>query len=217
MEQELQFGAIEIRSNCKYCGYPIMINGPVDQVLCHTCQRNNQIPQKDMVGILQRLFSEWEENRIEHKVTAMGQINSTYWIGREEPFCEKCKTTFPQSVLSLPEGESTATIFCGNCGKETLVSRPPDWLKNKFQDLELLINAELMEPDGYQEVSEKIEGVVFNCPKCGAGLDIDGSERIIFCEHCENRVFIPDSLWLRLHPVKTMDKWFLARSKPVQS
>ena len=38
---------------------------------------------------------------------------------------------------------------------------------------------------------------------------IDGEDRIVICEYCETNVYLPDDLWLRLHPAKKKNRWFV--------
>jgi hypothetical protein len=46
------------------------------------------------------------------------------------------------------------------------------------------------------------------CPACGGGLSVGrDAERTIDCRFCHASVFIPDELWKRFHPGKTMLRW----------
>jgi len=79
-----------------------------------------------------------------------------------------------------------------------------------------VINALLV--DKSPEPGEKISGViVFTCPQCGGALKIDGSERMPVCQFCNTNVYLPDDLWLRMHPAKMKVRWYVACDKPAPS
>ncbi len=65
---------------------------------------------------------------------------------------------------------------------------------------------DLNDDDEHKTVSEP---VAFSCPQCAGSLMIDGNERLIQCEYCETRVYLPDDLWLQLHPAKKKTRWFI--------
>lgn len=48
---------------------------------------------------------------------------------------------------------------------------------------------------------EPVSALVTACLSCGAGLKVDGSDRVVECDHCSASNFLSDALWLRLHPV----------------
>lgn len=51
------------------------------------------------------------------------------------------------------------------------------------------------------------------CPKCSASLDITAdSQRTVACKYCETDIYLPDDLWLRLHPVKKAERWYIEYS-----
>ena len=47
------------------------------------------------------------------------------------------------------------------------------------------------------------------CGQCGGTLEIDGSTRKVGCSFCGADVFIPDDVWVRLHPASTARRWFV--------
>src|SRR4029078_2601772 len=44
---------------------------------------------------------------------------------------------------------------------------------------------------------------------CRAGLQIEGSSRMVDCQYCSSSVYLPDDLWQRFHPVAEVKRWFL--------
>ena len=43
--------------------------------------------------------------------------------------------------------------------------------------------------------------VLFSCLQCGAALRIDGTTRAVTCEFCSASNYLPDGVWMLLHPV----------------
>ena len=53
---------------------------------------------------------------------------------------------------------------------------------------------------------------MFGCLSCGGALKVDGGSRTPKCDHCGNSNYLPDALWLRLHPAPTVHAFFVTRS-----
>jgi hypothetical protein len=53
-----------------------------------------------------------------------------------------------------------------------------------------------------------VEALVCACLSCGAGLKVDGTSRVVACKYCNDTSFLPDALWLRLHPALKR-RWFV--------
>lgn len=59
------------------------------------------------------------------------------------------------------------------------------------------------EPDDCLHEPEVNETVLFSCLGCGAPLDVDATvPRILRCRFCDATSYIPDALWLRMHPAQ---------------
>jgi hypothetical protein len=59
-------------------------------------------------------------------------------------------------------------------------------------------------------VEDAARPVVMACPHCGGALRLSGeSERLVPCQFCKADVYLPDDLWRRLHPAKTVREWFV--------
>jgi hypothetical protein len=54
-----------------------------------------------------------------------------------------------------------------------------------------------------------VEPVVIHCYGCGGKLSCDGSTRQVVCNYCQAENFLPDQLWLRLHPASVRSPWFI--------
>ncbi|MBD3191905.1 MAG: hypothetical protein GF308_14755 [Candidatus Heimdallarchaeota archaeon] len=85
---------------------------------------------------------------------------------------------------------------------------PPEWLKKVLPIVFCFVDASI---DSKKEKSEPTipEGIAFSCPRCGAMLVVDGKNRLVPCDYCKLQVYLPDDLWLRIHPVEKKKKWFV--------
>ena len=208
----MHFGMVECKTTCGQCSSPMFINGPVTRILCNQCHSEQTIPEEVPKDILESLFEGWIEGAWEElegrNSTVWGAINYELTVARQRPCCRECKTDFPEQDLAVRPGQTEWQIVCANCNKPMPVTLPPAFVKQKHPNVELIINAETATPDGKPE-KPAIEGVVFACPKCGGGLEIDGIERMVPCNYCGAKVYLPDDLWLRLHPVKKVQRWYV--------
>jgi DNA-directed RNA polymerase subunit RPC12/RpoP len=201
------FGVIEMSIRCPGCDSPIHVNGPVSSLLCSSCQSDIEVPNDFWEGILEDVCSE-VRNELEEgegsNSTIFGTFNTTLMYGRLKPYCLKCKKDF-----ELQEHyDSPYTYSCPDCGTASSVAPAPDWLRQVIPSAALLVNASPELPDDKEEPS--VSGpVAFFCPQCGGSLMIGGKERLVPCDYCNTSVYLPDDLWLRLHPARVKNRWFI--------
>ena len=53
-------------------------------------------------------------------------------------------------------------------------------------------------PEG--DARPSAQPLVFACMSCGGGLKVDGTSRVVACRFCNDSNFLPDTLWLQMHP-----------------
>ncbi|TET22618.1 MAG: hypothetical protein E3J78_02885 [Candidatus Cloacimonadota bacterium] len=201
------FGAIEISITCPKCDHPIPLNGPLEIVHCNHCQSDITIPHdywkgifEDMVGEIKNEFKEGEGSNS----NIFGMFKTTLMYGRLHARCSNCK----KDVTVDPNIDTVVTWNCPKCSTPITVLPPPDWFRKLCPSIKLLVNADLQSKTG--EETPAVSGpIVFSCPKCGGALTVDGTKRLVPCEYCSVKVYLPDDLWIRLHPVKTKERWFI--------
>lgn len=209
------YGLIECLTTCGKCGSPAFINGPVEAIHCNACQESTDIPKDVIKTLLKAVFEGWAtelwEERDGNKASVMSAINYEFTVGRRQPHCTGCKRDFTAAELADRPGTAGWSIACPDCGRAMPVTRPAGWIPEKYPQIVLFLNGETAEPSAAAEPDKPaIEGVVMACPKCGGSLEIDGRERLMPCKYCESKVYLPDDLWLRLHPVEKVQRWWLA-------
>jgi hypothetical protein len=205
-----KYSIVELTLGCSKCSKAIFINGPVKRALCNSCQHEHELP----LALWRTIFSDIEWVREESKegkgkksvYTSSEGLELNWLSGNLKPYCTQCKTDF-QSIKENP-GDDTWNITCKNCKKETSVVSPFEWVKELCPNINLILNADINEPDGVLE-KPAIKPVIFSCPGCKGNLDIDGRERLITCKYCNSNLYLPDDLWLRFHPARTVKRWMI--------
>lgn len=203
----MYYAVLEWSISCPKCDAAIMLNGPLQKAHCNRCQSDINIPDeywKDMLGdIYQEVKKELKEGEGSNS-SVFGTFKTTMMYARLHPYCLECKTNMEI------DGEITEPIKykCKKCGSNIPISPPPEWFKEILPSTKLLVYAELA--TGTEGEEPAVSGpIVFSCPKCGGALEVDGTERLVPCEYCDSKVYLPDDLWFRLHPAKKKERWFV--------
>ncbi len=201
------YGMLEIGIKCPKCDSPVPLNGPWQVAHCDSCQADIDIPDDYWSDIFADILEDIKTDLAEgegRNSTIFGTFHTTLLYGELHARCEKCKTEFdPNADLA-----EAYTHYCGNCGRPIEVIPSPAWLKSVFPNAILFVDASVQSKAGDEKTD--ISGpVAFTCPQCGGALMVDGKDRLLPCQFCGVNVYLPDDLWLRLHPAKTKDRWFV--------
>jgi len=201
------WGMIEMSINCPECDAPVHIDGPYRKVFCRTCRSDIDFPEEVWKDLLEDVGSEIAEFNTGEGSNSniFGHFNMKMTYGRLDPYCSKCKRDFGIEK----DFNGTDKLVCPDCGTEVPLYEAPDWFKKVISGAGMIAGAwpEEKEPGG--DIQAVSDPVAFSCPKCGGSLLIDGAERLVKCEYCETRVYLPDDLWLTLHPAKKKNRWFI--------
>lgn len=205
----MRYGLFEIRTSCGSCGQPVPVNGPFLEVTCASCFNKVHVPAEIFAGFLNDFEEEYDglaEREGSGGTLMSGSGTYKYGHWRLAPRCSSCK-----KPLSLPDSEGT--VSC-QCGVKYQMYKAPEWLAGKVPSvmrcisLEAPVNDSSAEPDTALG-SGSAKPVVMSCPQCSGALSISSeNERIMSCQYCDSEVFIPDAVWKRLHPVKTVEGWY---------
>lgn len=192
---------------------PLPVNGPVRTARCGACQAELGIPEKLWGELLVALDDA-------HDTMTDGATRSRVWDSLERKFhcsytrllprCGKCSRPFPLDVAVEVDRE----LPCETCGVSMSVYPAPDWVTHvspTSQQVYSTVRSVAMDAgEAAAKVPDAAAPVVMPCPRCGGALEIVGeSERTVKCRFCEADVFLPDELWSRLHPVRTVQEWFV--------
>lgn len=227
----IRYARIRVTLDCPECASPIPVNGLVPQVLCGACQAVVELTgdlawkrvlrygrgEKCMEhGILmnnegvaaldyflafrkrgQRLYRRYEGILLE--------------VDDQPPLCHGCGEELdPTSLVEEVRKEGKdADAFCPGCGDALPIRAPGRWDRLAQRKVVAIVGETA--PRGDLGEPETDEAILFSCLGCGAALKVDASSpRLLACEYCEATSYLPDALWLRLHPAQRKRPfWFL--------
>jgi len=202
------YAALELGIRCPKCDNPVPLNGPWQEVHCDHCQADVEVPNDFWESILNDALREVKYELQEgegQNSTIFGHFNVMFMYGRLHARCERCKTQIDVAA----DIREPYVFQCPKCGCETPVGPVPSWFVEQVPAARAIINA-TTSAGGEEKGPLTGQLVVFNCPKCGGALDVDGKDRVLSCKYCGVNVYLPDDLWLRMHPAKSKERWFLA-------
>ncbi len=195
VKAESFFIQYKLKVKCMECGTSNPINAPVQQLTCFHCQTNIKITDE----IWQDIF---EKN---NGVMSCTDYEIDIKKSRKATICpnQKCKKEILLSDISVDKDDA---IICKSCKEEISNYRAPDWLK-KFSEYSatpaLIIGAQELIPQTLSAVATK-------CISCGASMKIQKeTPRLCHCEHCQTQQYLPDDIWLKLHPVNKRELWYI--------
>ncbi len=201
---ERLWAVFEMSLECPSCGTPVPVGGLVETAVCPSCGTAVALEADFWEDILEDDGSEIREMEPREATRShiMSSLDVDMMYGRLDPYCPSCKESL--SVEKVPEGES---IRCPACGTEADVRPAPAWLSRALEGADMVLGP--IETGGGEDTGSAPESVAFTCPKCGAGLKVDGSDRIQECEYCGLLFMLPDDLWALFHPAPTRKRWFV--------
>lgn len=211
----VRYGIFKVMLDCPHCGNPVIVNGPLLKPLCTSCQKRVEIPRDFWVDLLldyEREYGGLEPGSGSDATVMTGSLTLKYTCVRlppPDPACPSCEENW--DVASLANG-TDGEMRCGKCGRTTPVFPAPGWLSDGVPTARQVFFAD-REPEGADEGGEPagaVRPIALSCPQCGGGLLITSdSERTVPCRFCNVDVYLPDGVWLRLHPAKTAKFWMV--------
>lgn len=232
---------VRVTIDCPECACPVPVNGIVKQVLCGACQ--SVIELDDEFAWSELLTYASHESCMEHRilvnskrVKAMdyflafgpkgGRLYRKYRqilleVDAKPMACPGCKGELDLGAVGAElEAEGQAVdVFCPGCGASVPIRAAGKRERHAVHEACVGVACETA-LTGDLHAPETNETVMFSCMGCGAPLKVDGSApRILPCEFCEATNFLPDALWLRLHPAQRKRPFWLllASSQAVHS
>jgi hypothetical protein len=184
---------IEIGVKCPKCDNPVPLNGPWETAHCNHCQADFDVPHEYWIDIFKDILDDEKSGELKagegSNSTIWGTFNTTLMYGNQIPYCLNCGTDFPEAAFKPDAG----TLTCAKCGETVETAPPPAWFSS--------LNPRLL-VGGSLSVADEVQ------PE-GVSLVVDGTDRLVPCQFCNVKVYLPDDLWLRLHPAKSKSRWFV--------
>lgn len=199
---------VQMRINCTECGTAVPVNGPLRTIHCDNCQADVAFGDDDWEDVFESLREDTHaKNGKVIPCNIFDAFDTKLLSAKIKPCCPKCKDNLPAAEL-----ETGKPVVCPGCRERLSAVPAPDWLRRLAPAAVLLFNAVVQEgPIGPEAATAK--PVLFSCLQCGAPLRVDGTSRILTCDACDTDCYLPDPLWLRLHPAQVMQRWYVGFGK----
>jgi hypothetical protein len=200
---------LRVSLTCRQCHQPLHVPGLVEEALCPRCTGVARVPasawrtwfDEDTV----RDAASSPVGTVQEIRVMSGDGDAKVAIGRRMPRCPDCTTAVAPDDLAATAGRGGLRCACG-----TWIScRPASPLARqvvptaRFLVGEGPLGAPTAEPAGANVP------LLFSCQACSASLKVDGARRDVVCAACGGVTYLPDGVWLRLHPPHTVRTFFL--------
>ena len=218
MAGNARYGIFKVIATCTNCGNPVVVNGPLARLACPTCTKDVEILDQAWAAIIERYletYSNLKPGSGSSGTLMIGRISMSFEYRRlppPMPACGKCQTDW--ELDSVKNGDD-GTLTCNGCGIKAQVFPPPAWLKG-------IVPSAAQVFFGEREMDEAAGGapveadqaaekpIALFCPQCNGGLVVTGkTERTFPCKYCGVDVYLPDGIWLKLHPAKVAKFWMI--------
>ncbi len=199
----MKYIQVQMRIDCPECGCPVPLNGLWLSYHCDNCQADGGLTQGYWIETVKELAADLHEMKARpQRMTVFDEYGTNILFCKTKPRCPHCKAEYQEM-----EGRAESSFECASCDKPATLMPAPEWLCRALPKIQVLCNAAARSAP--RESPEASKPVVFSCLQCGGALKVDGSSRILTCSYCDADNYIPDPLWLRLHPATRMTKWFI--------
>jgi hypothetical protein len=188
---------------CPECMQQVPVNHLRPVMLCSHCQAT--------VDLVARGCAWWQDPRSEEalrfalaqpegEVESFRSPTNTVEFFRGPADCPTCRR--PMLREALVAAASSGSYGC-ECGFRTSCRAADGFLVERLTWARWMLGE--APPAG--AAPNAMQPVVMACMSCGAGLKVDGSSRAVECSFCNASNYLPDGLWLRLHPAPRLE-WF---------
>lgn len=191
---------------CPSCHKPVHLPGLVTSAQCHACAAAVDVPEDAWLG--------WFDAETVAEVRGMGEGEGRQFTvhGRFEAKaamvhlparCDACKV--PRDPVALA-GDAEQGGYTCTCGEGVAVRPAPPLARLLVRGASYVVGEGALGEAG-TEPEAAPEPILFSCLACSAALPVDGTRRDVRCPSCGSTSYLPDGLWLRLHPTPTV-RWF---------
>ena len=214
------FLCVEIRLAviCDSCNHAIPVNGVVSKVKCNQCQEITKLSgrlrwseilnyQNPKINIFEATLNH-KPGKGDYGAWSPVKLNTK----RIWPVCHNCKNEYDKETV-VKASKSENNLHCQKCNTLITIQKPPPLLKEPFSVTRYIIGGTAQEIETNSEKinssSKNAKPVVMACMSCGGTLIIDGTKRLVECKFCQSSNYLPDGLWLSLHPASKRNAWYV--------
>lgn len=205
---------LRLAVKCPGCDAPVPLNGIFENATCTRCQEVTPLSGRLRWSELLNYQNPLEDIFEGTKGHRPGQGDRGAWSPvnldtvRAWPQCP-CGQTYEESAV-LAAAEGGADLTCGGCAATLSVHPAPALLTRPFPQVRAVVGGAV--PSGAAAgvaAPGGRESVAITCSGCGGSLQVDGQARTVSCQFCAMSNYLPDELWLRLHPPQRRMPWWI--------
>ena len=194
---------------CGHCASQIPANRMDEVAHCPRCGKDTPT---DVAYWSDAIAGLWMAHVLTGRATTFELDDYTIHSGY--PVCASCRSKVPAE--SVEQAVATAALACPRCGAQLPCRQANDVARGVVPGAVLLVGEADVGTTGDEPV-RSAHPVVFSCMQCGATLSVDGSKRMVPCRYCQADNYLPDELWLALHPQPVAhDFYIVARPSDMQ-
>lgn len=195
-----------VKIHCPDCDNIVPVNKITHTVTCHNCSSELEIGkdwwQEYVFDDFERVI-DYADGEADSAQVMTGDMNMTIATGKRFPRCQTCKSDLSEAekwtLEELLEASGQGTLDCKRCKTPYAIRKPNDFVSSILdQPILAILNETEYDPEA---TSAGGKVIMFQCLGCGAGLKVDGSDRVVDCEYCQTSNFLPDDLWRRFKVV----------------
>ncbi|GEM_PF-3747751 len=206
--------SLSMMDKCTQCGSSMPVAGPQEDLFCETCTHTVHT-DASYWSFMNKCMEYYDMYEFGRENTMQLGMQTEILFQVTAPKCTACKTPYP--VADIATG-TNSDISCPHCGAVNPTFPATRLTSAKSPSAVQFFGAAREGENTGQPASETVIPVSFRCPGCHGNLKISTQhDRTITCEYCGNDCFLPDPIWLRLHPVRTRTTWFVRFEDPEAS
>lgn len=206
--------AFRISLECPHCRGGVPVNGFTHEVLCTGCLKSIPLPQAwwDTLLPMDKVEKalKGSPDLVNHSHFLSGMRESLDY-GNRTCSCQGCQS--PLGDPWIKKAAETEGGPCPGCKDFIRVRKASELVRSLIAEAEWVVHEGPTGSELEKELDRVAQPIIFGCLSCGAALPVDGSTRTPKCGHCSNENYLPDALWLRLHPAVVSHTFFVTRSE----
>lgn len=206
----LKTSVFKLQIVCPGCNNNVAVSGITDFDTCQNCGKNvnvSSVINEKMFGFMDKIkyMNGYLSGSIE-QMGGTGAYKLEYSSG--QPYCEECFAVIDEES-AMSAINSGKAFTCPKCSHKMPV-RAADSVLREFHPKAVGVLNDSFGKDHAEKNTDKETLLVFKCMTCGAALELsDDTDRKIKCRYCDNENYLPDAIWIKLHPNKEVQPIFV--------
>ncbi len=200
--------SLKLGFDCPECKHPVPLGGLVARTRCDHCQSAIEPDWRKLLRLGNPALTvvQWALERPQQQQEKGGFGSIHLDLTRTLPQCA-CGVAWDPVPLAQAVGAGH-NLLCPGCQAPITARLAPHFVRQLYPEIAVAVR-ETMTAEETGEPAPAIKPLLFGCMNCGAPLKIDGKDRVVECGSCESSNYLPDGLWLRLHPARKREPFWL--------